>query len=238
MAVIQYSGLVNQMRGKLNGSTLSRNRSTNTIYRKGQPAGTSTVLQDRRRSAFAQVQRSWKTLTNQQKSDYSQASDSNPTTDRFGNPTILSGYAYYMKINIPVYVAFGSVFRDINTAPALPLPANTVSEPDVIITTTPAPRSLNMTWVQSWPSGIPADVYILIYFSKPMPPGQTKYHGRWIFTGTAETPRQGFQVYGMPMVDYGFEPRVGDTIFARADFFRMNEGVRILRIEAQHQFYV
>lgn len=98
MAVIQYSALVTQLRGKLGGSQFNKGHAGYTLQRKSTPTIRQTAAQLAQRQRVSTVQRSWKTETDLRKMQAAQAAQSNPVTDRFGQQVILSGYNHYVKM--------------------------------------------------------------------------------------------------------------------------------------------
>lgn len=97
MAVVQYTGIVNQLRGKLNGSVFNKGRNSFTLQRKQQPPVGARGNQQSIRTRYSEVQRSWSELTVAQQNAWASCAQNNPATDRFGAPTILSGYNQYIK---------------------------------------------------------------------------------------------------------------------------------------------
>ena len=100
MAVIQYSALVTQLRGKLGGSQFNKGHAGYSLQRKSDPTIKQTSAQLRMRQIVSTVQRSWKEAAQAVKMEAAQAAASNPTTDRFGQQVILSGYNHYVKRGI------------------------------------------------------------------------------------------------------------------------------------------
>ena len=98
MAVIQYSALVTQLRGKLGGSQFNKGHAGYSLQRKSTPTIRRTPAQLRWRQTISLIQRSWKNESAVRKNQATQAALSNPTTDRFGQQVVLSGYNQYVKI--------------------------------------------------------------------------------------------------------------------------------------------
>lgn len=97
MAIVQYTGLVNQIRGKLNGSVFNKARNVNTLQRKQQAPRRGVGFQSEPRNIFSSAQRSWRGLTGTQRTQWALAAVNNPSRDRFGNLVALSGYNQYIK---------------------------------------------------------------------------------------------------------------------------------------------
>lgn len=235
MAIVQYSALVNQIRGKLNGSTLSRNRSVNTLYRKGQPTRAATQKQTERRSVFSTVQRLWKTLTPALRTDYEEAAHNNPTTDRFGNPVTLTGYQHYMKVNIPSFPLFESIWDPIFTQSADPVPEFSITYQEII------PIGLgNNRFVMRYTAtlAVPVsdpNIYAIFKISKPLSPGQSKYYGSFIFIGWIDGLQSGTYYGQIPLEEYPWDPYSEFSIIGHIDFYRKNEGVRLFRSEYRQE---
>ena len=235
MAIVQYSALVNQIRGKLNGSTLSRNRSVNTLYRKGQPTRSASQKQTDRRSIFSTVQRLWKTLTPALRTDYEAAAQNNPTTDRFGNPVTLTGYQHYMRINIPSFPLFGSIWDPINTQSADPVPDFSITFEQI------APVGLgNNRFVMRYTAtlAVPVpdpNIYAIFKISKPISQGQSKYYGSFIFIGWIDGLESGTYSGQIPLEEYPWDPISDFSIIGHIDFYRKNEGVRLFRSEYRQE---
>lgn len=100
MAVIQYTGLVNQIRGKLNGSVFNKARNVNTLQRKQQAPRRDVGRSFVPRNIFSAAQRSWKTLSTVNKEAWATTAVNNPSRDRFGDLVALSGYNQYIKAYI------------------------------------------------------------------------------------------------------------------------------------------
>lgn len=98
MAVIQYSALVTQLRGKLGGSQFNKGHAGYTLQRKSTPTIRQTKAQQIQRQRVAMAQRMWKEETEARKLQAQQCAMANPTVDRFGQQVVLSGYNQYVKM--------------------------------------------------------------------------------------------------------------------------------------------
>jgi hypothetical protein len=98
MAVIQYTGLVSGMQGKLNGSVLSRGRAGQLIYKSPVQRKEPTAAQLSVRSAFSAIAAFWRALTPTEREDWITIADANPLPNRFGDPMIVSGYSYFQRM--------------------------------------------------------------------------------------------------------------------------------------------
>lgn len=180
MAVIQYTGLVNQIRGKVNGSVLNKSRTVNTVQKKQQPPKGNRGFQQESRQDFSIGQRTWKELTPVEQTSWQQAADNNPSRDRFGNQVILSGYNQWLKAYMLGRYANWIISRSAYTAPA---PAGDM---DIY-------AIYNQEFFVNDEGGVSVNAYIEDYFytdtpdygitfdiSLPVSAGVTSYHGRWV----------------------------------------------------------
>lgn len=98
MAVIQYSALVNQLRGKLGGSQFNKGHAGYSLQRKSTPTIRQTPMQQAQRQRIATAQREWKNETSVRQQEAQLAAESNPTRNRLGQQVVLSAYNHYIKI--------------------------------------------------------------------------------------------------------------------------------------------
>lgn len=180
MAVIQYTGIVNQIRGKLNGSQFNKSRTIATLTRKSQQSKAVKGSQSQPRSDFAVVQREWKNVSASEKQQWQLQANSNPVRNRFGDLVTLSGYNMFIKANVNRVLVGEPV-----TLNAYPNPAP--SAPFVI---SPSGRSLAFDgiWIDVGVtvSGFTPDedFYFQAYVSLPLSDGVTTYYDRWTFAGS------------------------------------------------------
>lgn len=118
MAVIQYTGAVNQIRGKLNGSVFNKSKNAFTLQRKQAPKQGSSLAQTKRRREFGQVQRAYKQLNQTEKDLATQAGLNNPVFDRLGDLTQLSGYNQWVKANVIRVQADLPIINALDPTPA------------------------------------------------------------------------------------------------------------------------
>lgn len=181
MAVVQFTGIVNQVRGKLNGSVFNKSRNANTLQRKQQQTLGSKGFQSEIRNIFSDVQRNWKTTTPSEKNDWQSAAQNNPSRDRFGNQTILSGYNQYIKANIFREYSIGLTAGFVDPLPA---PAGVLTSffiTDLVFTVSPTGRvtvdyEFNIASVGEQPT-----LGIIIDISLPVSQGVTNYYKRYTF---------------------------------------------------------
>lgn len=181
MAVIQYTGIVNQVRGKLNGSVFSKSRNANTLQRKQMPPKGSRGFQSEIRNVFSNVQRQWKNVLPAGQVNWGIAAENNPSRDRFGNQTILSGYNQYIKANIFRWYALGFISDVVAITPA---PAITITDFTIVTldftTLLTGEVSVDYEFSFSASGSLSAFGYI-VDISLPVSRGVTQYYKRYSF---------------------------------------------------------
>jgi hypothetical protein len=98
MAVIQYTGLVSGMQGKINGSVLSVGRSGQVIYKKPVQRKAPTQRQLMVRGAFSAAASEWMGLSLGEQADWDTIAAANPLPNRFGDLVAVSGYNYFKRM--------------------------------------------------------------------------------------------------------------------------------------------
>lgn len=183
MAVVQYTAIVNQIRGKLNGSVFNKGKNAYTLQRKQQPKKGLTKLQSDVRGVFSRVQRSWKLTTPQDRAVAAQSAVNNPVRDRFGNEVVLSGYNHWVKANVIRLQAGVLLANALSPAPAPPFYQELISSfvdytmnlnGEVIITA---------GFISQVPVANVGYLSMMAYLSFPMSKGVTSYSGRFFFLG-------------------------------------------------------
>lgn len=183
MAVIQYTGIVNQIRGKLNGSQFSKGRTSNTLVKKASQSKGIRGFQSESRSLFTFVQREWKRLPPVNKASWGQVARNNPDRNRFGEQVILSGYNKYMQCQIRSLMVGDFV-------PRLPLvdSAPAINNFSVVVNSATFSISSAGTTVLNFSFTMKAtphddEFWYSLFVSLPFSTGVTTYQGRysWIY---------------------------------------------------------
>ena len=115
MAKVKFSALISEMRNKLNGSVFSRNRGGAYLRNKVTPLNPQTTAQVEARSLLASFSQAWRALTQVQRDAWNAAVSNWTTTDVFGDSVKPTGATLFIRLNINISIAGGSV---INTPPA------------------------------------------------------------------------------------------------------------------------
>lgn len=115
MAKVLYTAIVADMRGKLNGTVMSKNKSGAYVRTKVTPVNRQTATQQKARAAFGARSSGWRGLTEAQRLTWQSAAANFPVFDIFGNAKILSGSALYNMLNLNLAQAGQAA---ITTAPS------------------------------------------------------------------------------------------------------------------------
>lgn len=99
MAKIKYSALVSDMRGKLNGSVMSKNRSGSYVRNKVTPSNPQTSAQMLIRGIFSEITKGWSNLTNSQRQSWENSVEAFQGTNIFGDSVKPSGKTLFQKLN-------------------------------------------------------------------------------------------------------------------------------------------
>lgn len=98
MAVVKYSALLDELRGKINGTVFSKFHDGYNSYKKGQPSRWGTASQQRQRIAFGQAPYIWKTMSQTNKDNIAAKAVLYPQKNRFGEDVFLSPWHYAMML--------------------------------------------------------------------------------------------------------------------------------------------
>lgn len=99
MAKIKYSALVSEMRNKLNGSVLSKNRFGNYVRNKVTPVNPQSSFQQSTRAILSSLSQGWRGLTPAQRNGWIALAATLPFTDIFGDTKFLTGQNLFVKLN-------------------------------------------------------------------------------------------------------------------------------------------
>jgi len=120
MAKIKYSALVSDIRGKLNGSVASRNRSGSYLRNKVTPLNPNTSAQANARSLLTNLSQGWRALTEAQRAAWNAAVSQFAKTNIFGDLVNPTGKNLYTRLGINLTNIGESILSDP------PIPADVV----------------------------------------------------------------------------------------------------------------
>lgn len=128
MAKVKYSALVSDMRNKLNGSVLSKNRAGNYIRNKTTPVNPQTASQQANRQLLGSFSSMWGGLTEGQRASWRGAVASFPYTDIFGDRKELDGKSLMIKLNMNLANAGQPPIQTAPSSVAVPVLAITAND--------------------------------------------------------------------------------------------------------------
>lgn len=184
MAKIKFSALVSDMRNKLNGSVLSKNRYGSYMRNKVTPVNPQTSFQQNARAVLSALSSGFGDLTEPQRKGWRDLAQNLPFTDIFGDPKILDAKSLYVKLNANLQKVGESI---INTAPVK------VAVPSVELS------NMNFTLdggvlIQAEfeinPDTLPADTALVVYATPGLPAQRNFVKNQFRFIGTG-TPAAG-----------------------------------------------
>lgn len=227
MAVVQYTAIVNQLRGKLNGSQFNKGRTSHTLQRKASQTKQVRSKQSGARSEFSSVQRSWKELTPSQKSAWQSVATNNPDRDRFGNQVVLSGYNKYIQCQLRSrsagFVISATPFTGVSPAFAFSsVNASGITfgqEPNGDVTVS---GTVSFTTPQT-----NQGFWIVIYLSYPFSRGITQFYGNYVVMYSFEVELSTTIVFDEVLGGSYPLPAAGSQVEFRFDVFYGFNGVRV-----------
>lgn len=210
MSKIKYSALVSDVRNKLNGSVLSKNRYGNYIRNKTTPVNPQTTAQQNARAQLAANSQAWAGLTQGQRLAWSALAKELPFTDIFGDSKILAGNSLYAKLN-------GNLNKmgelAVSDAPAK------VSVPAVFltaITATQTAGTITALNVTIDPATVPAGFEVAVYATPGIPAGRSFVKNEFRFLGVAPAP-----AVGVIDLEPLFNARFGSVVAGQRIFVRL-----------------
>ena len=114
MGLIQYSGLLNGIHGKINGSVFCRNRTGSIIKTKATPINQKSQSQTANRASLLFLSKYWALLTEQQRTDWNVFALTVTNTNYFGQTYNPSGFNTFCRLNQNLYIIGG---KTIYSAP-------------------------------------------------------------------------------------------------------------------------
>jgi hypothetical protein len=118
MAKVQFSPLISDMRNKVGGGVMSKNRSGSYVRSKVSPTQPASTYSANKRSMFTAISQAWRSITQAQRDSWNNAVVNYIKTDVFGNAKRPSGFNLYASLN--------NNLQDVGTAviSSPPLPSN------------------------------------------------------------------------------------------------------------------
>ena len=226
MAKIKYSALVSEMRNKLNGSVLSKNRYGNFMRNKVTPVNPQTSYQQNARQSLGVLSSQWSGLTEAQRQGWGALASQLPFTDIFGDQKFLTGQVMYVKLNANLSKIGEAI---VSAAPApVSSPPGLVDSVDAVQTAgllTTLDINMNIT-------ALPAGFQLGIYATPGVRPGRAYVKNQFRFIGAATSLTAGvFDALTLWNARFG-SVVVGDKIFVRTALIAESSGQQGVPSEA------
>lgn len=154
MALVKYSAIVSEVRGKEGGIVFSRNTYGAYIKAKVSPTNPQTIYQQTQRGTFTNIAQNWRVLTDPQKAAWVALGQQVTRVNQFGDQTSYTGFSIYMRINRN-RVLTGQAL--LTVAPAPP------TIPVLTFTTFTAVAGVASIAVGFTPTPVGAAVYLAVY---------------------------------------------------------------------------
>jgi hypothetical protein len=213
MAKIKYSALVSGMRGKLNGSVMSSNRSGDYIRNKVTPTNPQTASQVQKRSYMTLFSQAWRALSEAQRQAWQGAVSSWSTTDVFGDVKNPTGSTLFTKLNIRL----ANVDQGPIDVPPLQEGVDLLALDSVTVDATTSEIELT-----SFPGTVPTNANLIIEATPGMSPGIYNANNKFrIIKTLAASATVGGNIYADYAAKFG-APVAGQKIFFRIRTININ----------------
>lgn len=179
MAKIKYSALVSDMRNKLNGSVLSKNRYGSYVRNKITPVNPQTTAQQAARQRIAALSSMWGGITEAQRASWRALAPSFPFTDIFGDQKELTGQTLFVKLNANL-LKIGEAVID-----AAPVKAEIPELYAVEVEAESTAGAMSTLDITLSAATIPAGYSLAVYATPPVQPGKQFVKNLYRFIGEA-----------------------------------------------------
>jgi hypothetical protein len=223
MAKIKYSALVSDMRNKLNGSVMSKNRYGSYVRNKVTPTNPQTTSQVAARNRLATWSQGWRGITQAQRQGWITGASGFPIIDIFGDSKILAGNALYTQLNVNLALIGATDIDDLPTPVAIP--AITA----LSLSATSGTPAFSVVFA---PTPVPAGFKMLVEATPPMPPSRLFVKNQFRVLATiaaaATSPYNGLTAYA---AKFG-NPVIGKVIYIRVRYISSTTGQAGIPVQA------
>jgi hypothetical protein len=170
MALVQFSGMVNSMIGKLGGSIMQRYGPLSIIKNNKNWNRLNSSNWQEQKQRLHQLSATWRTLSPADRAQWSVIAPDYPTTDPYGNPRTPSGFELFMRLNLALnFVGIGTI-----SPPASP---GVLTDIGAVSINTGAGLSVIPTWTNNQTN----QEYVNFYATRPMSSGVSTPTGGYCF---------------------------------------------------------
>lgn len=217
-AKIKYSALVSDMRNKLNGSVLSKNRYGAYVRNKVTPVNPQSSFQQAVRQRLAAFSSQYRGITQAQRMSWINGAINFPFTDIFGDIKHLSGQTLFVKLNTNLDLAGQPSIQ------AAPMP---VGIPELAVTaveSTLAAGEITALDLTVSAAVVPAGFALAIYATPPTSPSIQFVKNRYRFIGTASAVGGEVDVLALYSARFGTAASAGEQIHVRVALISTTTG--------------
>ena len=216
MAKIKYSGLVSEMRGKLNGGVLSRNRGGAYVRNKVTPLNPQTDAQVNVRNFFTTNSKAWRGLLQSVRNAWNSAVSGFISTDIFGDGLTPSGANLYQRINTNLLNINESVLTNPPTPAAVPS----------FLTFSVAIDHSDGTAFLSFTDPIAVTEKVLLYATPGLSPGKAFAKNNFRLIGVLDNSFEtGDDAASLYIAKFGAIPAPGQKVFFKAKQITISNGL-------------
>lgn len=177
MAKFKLQTWMSDVRGKLNGSVFSKNRTANYIRTKSTPINRNTTSQSAARAGFKTLSTGWRGLTAAQQLTWNQGVSNWLKINSLADKIQLSGAQLYIRLNRIIQTIGGSLITSVPVVSALAeMSSNSVAlvggAPTITITYAPA---------------IPSTVSFMVFATAPQSAGKSFIKNQLRYVGKLVT---------------------------------------------------
>ena len=209
MAKIKYSALVSDMRNKLNGSVMSKNRYGSYVRNKVTPVNPQTSFQQAARQQLGAFSSQYRELTAAQRSSWINGAINFPFTDIFGDVRHLSGQTLFVKLNTNL-VNSGSV-----AITSAPLPVGIPELAAEILTATITGSALTALSLGVSVNAVPAGFALAVYATPPTVASIQFVKNRFRFIGVGTVAANEVDILSLYSARFGTAANAGEQIHVR-----------------------
>lgn len=217
MTKVKYSALVSEMRNKLNGSVMSKNRYGNYIRNKVTPVNPQTSYQLEQRANLSSLSASWRGLTQSQRDSWANSAKDRPRTDIFGDSKILTGQALYVSANLNLLASATATIDEPGVLVDVPL----IAISDLLVEITAGEYSAADLTVS--PASIPAGFKLIVYATPGVSAGISFVKNRFRYLGTFIPTVGVINLQPALTARFGVQS-IGDKIFVRVALVSTSTG--------------
>lgn len=211
MALVQYGGGVQDVRGSIGGQTHSRNRYGNYIRARTTPVNPKSNRQNKIRASIQALSQRWSNvLTALERAAWEVYGDNITRTNKLGQQIKLTGFNHFMRSNAPRSQSDSTIIdagpTTLTLVPADPTMVGTVDEANQLISVA---FDDTLDWLDQ------DDGHMYVFMSEPVAAGRNFVGGPWRLAGALDgdaiTPLTSPQTMAVP-----FPVAEGQVIAVRA----------------------